>query len=165
MKFGAKVLLIGAGPTGLILAQLMKVRPVSCLGFEQKCPVLTLFQLGGAGHVTLAANKGIKMDIARKIEAADSYIDLERSNAAAQWAQIKKENPCKGSLPMSVYDLLNGLRKTASTSLPSALVLRRSRTTRSTTSLEEALCSFTESTRESAMVHWPPNKIFLDEIK
>jgi D-arabinitol dehydrogenase (NADP+) len=26
MPFGAKVLLIGAGPTGLILAQLMKVR-------------------------------------------------------------------------------------------------------------------------------------------
>lgn len=38
MPFGAKVLLIGAGPTGLILAQLMK--------------------MGGAGHITIAANKG-----------------------------------------------------------------------------------------------------------
>lgn len=38
MPFGAKVLLIGAGPTGLILAQLMKI--------------------GGAGHITIAANKG-----------------------------------------------------------------------------------------------------------
>jgi D-arabinitol dehydrogenase (NADP+) len=38
MPFGVKVLLIGAGPTGLILAQLMK--------------------MGGASHITVAANKG-----------------------------------------------------------------------------------------------------------
>lgn len=49
--------------------------------------------MGGAGHITIAANKGIKMDIARKVEAADAYIDLERENADAQWAQIKKDNP------------------------------------------------------------------------
>ncbi|KIR28070.1 hypothetical protein I307_02634 [Cryptococcus deuterogattii 99/473] len=60
MPFGARVLLIGAGPTGLILAQLMK--------------------MGGASHITIAANAGIKMDIARKVEAADEYIDLDRSN-------------------------------------------------------------------------------------
>ncbi|WVQ79105.1 chlorophyll synthesis pathway protein BchC [Cryptococcus sp. DSM 104549] len=73
MPFGAKVLLIGAGPTGLILAQLMKI--------------------GGASHVTIAANKGIKMDIARKVEAADAYIDLDRADAKAQWAKIKEDNP------------------------------------------------------------------------
>ncbi|WWC60306.1 chlorophyll synthesis pathway protein BchC [Kwoniella dejecticola CBS 10117] len=73
MPFGSKVLLIGAGPTGLILAQLMK--------------------LGGAAHITIAANKGIKMDIARKVDAADAYIDLDRKDAASQWAQIKKDNP------------------------------------------------------------------------
>ncbi|ODN76667.1 chlorophyll synthesis pathway protein BchC, variant [Cryptococcus amylolentus CBS 6039] len=73
MPFGAKVLLIGAGPTGLILAQLMR--------------------LGGASHVTIAANKGLKMDLARKVDAADSYIDLDRNDAANQWAQIKKDNP------------------------------------------------------------------------
>ncbi|WWD16500.1 chlorophyll synthesis pathway protein BchC [Kwoniella shandongensis] len=73
MPFGAKVLLIGAGPTGLILAQLMKI--------------------GGAGHITIAANKGIKMDIARKVEAADAYVDLDRNDAANQWAKLKEENP------------------------------------------------------------------------
>ncbi|TYJ59239.1 chlorophyll synthesis pathway protein BchC [Cryptococcus floricola] len=73
MPFGANVLLIGAGPTGLILAQLMR--------------------LGGASHVTIAANKGLKMDLARKVDAADSYIDLDRNDAANQWAQIKKDNP------------------------------------------------------------------------
>lgn len=73
MPFGAKVLLIGAGPTGLILAQLMKI--------------------GGAGHITIAANRGIKMDLARQLDAGDAYIDLDRKDALAQWAQIKTDNP------------------------------------------------------------------------
>ena len=52
--------------------------------------------MGGAGSVTIAANKGIKMDIARKVEAADHYIELERDRDAAkqQWAKLKEENPC-----------------------------------------------------------------------
>lgn len=73
MKPGSEVLLIGAGPTGLILAQLLK--------------------LNGASRVVLAANAGTKMQIARKVEAADEYIDLDRKEAKAQWAQIKKDNP------------------------------------------------------------------------
>ncbi|EFP94222.1 uncharacterized protein PGTG_22572 [Puccinia graminis f. sp. tritici CRL 75-36-700-3] len=72
-KPGSECLLIGAGPTGLILAQLLK--------------------LNGAQRVVLAANKGMKMDIARKIQAADEYIDLDRADAANQWAQLKKDNP------------------------------------------------------------------------
>jgi D-arabinitol dehydrogenase (NADP+) len=51
--------------------------------------------MGGAGHITIAANKGVKMDLARTVDAADAYIDLERANADAQWAQIKKDNPCE----------------------------------------------------------------------
>lgn len=72
-KVGSSVLMIGAGPTGLILSQLLK--------------------LNGALKVTLAANKGIKMDIAKKINAADEYIELDRQDAKAQWAQLKKDNP------------------------------------------------------------------------
>jgi threonine dehydrogenase-like Zn-dependent dehydrogenase len=53
------VLLLGAGPTGLILAQLLK--------------------LNGASRVVIAANKGIKMDIAKNLEAGDEYIELDRS--------------------------------------------------------------------------------------
>ena len=44
-------------------------------------------------QVTLAANKGIKMDIARKIDAADVYIDLDRKDADAQWQKIKDDHP------------------------------------------------------------------------
>nr|Q4R0J7.1 RecName: Full=D-arabinitol dehydrogenase 1; AltName: Full=NADP-dependent D-arabitol dehydrogenase [Uromyces viciae-fabae]CAH10835.1 major alcohol dehydrogenase [Uromyces viciae-fabae] len=72
-KPGSECLLIGAGPTGLMLAQLLK--------------------LNGAQRVVLAANKGMKMDIARKINAADEYIDLDRKDAANQWAQLKEDNP------------------------------------------------------------------------
>ena len=47
--------------------------------------------------MTIAANKGIKMDIARKVSAADHYLDLERDRDAAkkQWDQLKADNPCK----------------------------------------------------------------------
>jgi threonine dehydrogenase-like Zn-dependent dehydrogenase len=67
-----QVLMIGAGPTGLILSQLLKIN--------------------GASKVVLAANKGMKMDIARKLNAADVYIDLERDDnlAEKQWEGIKK---------------------------------------------------------------------------
>ncbi|KAI9511620.1 NADP+-dependent D-mannitol dehydrogenase [Russula earlei] len=70
---GVDVLLIGAGPTGLILAQLLK--------------------LNGASKVTLAANKGIKMDIAKQLDAADEYIELDRQNPERQWAKLKEDSP------------------------------------------------------------------------
>lgn len=70
---GVNVLLIGAGPTGLILSQLLKIN--------------------GASKVVLAANKGIKMDVAKELRAADVYIELDRENPGAQWEQIKKDHP------------------------------------------------------------------------
>lgn len=69
----AQVLLFGAGPTGLILAQLLK--------------------LNGASRVVIAANKGIKMDIAKKLDAADEYIELDRQNPGPQWQKLKDDNP------------------------------------------------------------------------
>lgn len=68
---GIEVLLLGAGPTGLILAQLLK--------------------LNGASKVVIAANKGMKMDIAKQLNAADVYIELDRKNPEAQWEQLKKD--------------------------------------------------------------------------
>lgn len=70
---GCDVLMMGAGPTGLILAQLLK--------------------LNGASKIVLAANKGMKMDIAKKLNAADVYIELDRKNPGAQWEQLKKVRP------------------------------------------------------------------------
>lgn len=70
---GIEVLLLGAGPTGLILAQLLK--------------------LNGASRVVIAANKGIKMDIAKQLDAADEYIELDRQHPDAQWQKLKDDNP------------------------------------------------------------------------
>ena len=70
---GVEVLLIGAGPTGLIFAQLLNLK--------------------GMSKVTLAANKGIKMDIAKQLDAAPEYVELGRQNLEHQWAKLKEDNP------------------------------------------------------------------------
>ncbi len=70
---GVEALIIGAGPTGLILAQMLR--------------------LNGAARVVIAANKGIKMDLAKQLDAGTEYIELDRENPQSQWEQLKKENP------------------------------------------------------------------------
>ncbi|KAG8911205.1 hypothetical protein FRC00_006899, partial [Tulasnella sp. 408] len=62
-----------SGPTGLMLAQLLK--------------------LNGAVRLVLAAPAGPKLDLAKKLEAADEYIALDRANSAAQLEELKKQNP------------------------------------------------------------------------
>lgn len=56
---------------GLILAQLLK--------------------LNGASKVVIAANKGIKTQIARQLDAADEYVELDRDDPASQWAKLKED--------------------------------------------------------------------------
>lgn len=125
-KPGSECLLIGAGPTGLILAQLLK--------------------LNGAQRVVLAANKGMKMDIARKIEAADEYIDLDRKDAAQQWAQLKKDNPYG-------FDVVVEATGVESIVNDSINYVRRGGTL-----LVYGVYD------NSARVSWSPTKIFVDEI-
>lgn len=70
---GVEVLVLGSGPTGLILAQLLK--------------------LNGASKVAIASNKGVKLDTARKLDAADVYYEVNRASPNATWDRIKAENP------------------------------------------------------------------------
>ncbi|KAG5643074.1 N-terminal acetyltransferase A complex catalytic subunit ard1 [Asterophora parasitica] len=70
---GVDALIIGAGPTGLILAQLLK--------------------LNGASKVVIAANKGIKTRIAQELECGDEYIELDRANPEPQWEELRRANP------------------------------------------------------------------------
>lgn len=70
---GVEVLLLGAGPTGLILAQLLR--------------------LNGASRVIVAANKGIKMDIAKNLNVADEYVELDRQKPEEQWKKLLESNP------------------------------------------------------------------------
>lgn len=121
------MLLLGAGPTGLILAQLLK--------------------LNGAHRVVIAANAGIKMDIAKQLHAADEYVELDRQNPGPQWEQLKQRN-------VHGFDIVveaTGVEKVAQDSIN---YVRRGGTLMVYGVYEN-----------KAMVHWPPAKIFGDEIK
>jgi D-arabinitol dehydrogenase (NADP+) len=124
---GIEVLLLGAGPTGLILAQLLK--------------------LNGASRVVIAANKGIKMDIAKDIDAGDEYIELDRQNPDAQWQKLKDDNP----YGFDVVVEATGVEKLAQESIN---YVRRGGT----------LMIYGVYNGE-ARVSWPPSKIFGDEIR
>ncbi|KIJ63173.1 hypothetical protein HYDPIDRAFT_113771 [Hydnomerulius pinastri MD-312] len=124
---GIEALVIGAGPTGLILAQLLK--------------------LNGASKVVIAANKGIKTKIAQELEAGDEYIELDRDDPAPQWEQIKKDNP----YGFDVVVEATGNEQVANDSIN---YVRRGGTL-----MIYGVYS------NAARVHWPPSKIFGDEIK
>lgn len=124
---GTEVLLLGAGPTGLILAQLLK--------------------LNGAARVVIAANKGIKTQIAKDLDCADEYIELDREDPAAQWAQIKKDNPYG-------FDVVVEATGVESIVQDSINYVRRGGTL-----LVYGVYN------DAARVSWPPSKIFADEIR
>ncbi|KAL2840255.1 NAD(P)-binding protein, partial [Aspergillus pseudodeflectus] len=72
-KMGSRVLLFGAGPTGLILAQLLR--------------------LNGGCHVVVCAPEGLKMELAKSLGAGDEYIGLSRQDPSAQFDKLKADNP------------------------------------------------------------------------
>lgn len=74
-QMGSKVLLFGAGPTGLMLAQLLR-------------------QNGGC-HIVLAAPGGLKMELAKSLDAADEYMELPREAqaAAARMDNLRIDHP------------------------------------------------------------------------
>lgn len=124
---GAEVLILGAGPTGLILSQLLK--------------------LNGASKVVIAANKGIKTQVAKDINASDVVIELDRENPDPQWTQIKEDYPFGFDIVVEA----TGSEKVASNAIH---YVRRGGT----------LMVYGVYAR-SAMVHWSPAKIFGDEIR
>jgi threonine dehydrogenase-like Zn-dependent dehydrogenase len=70
---GSSVLMLGAGPTGLMLTQMLR-------------------QNGGC-HVVVAAPEGLKMNLAKSLDAADEYVELSRKDPAPQFEKLKSENP------------------------------------------------------------------------
>jgi D-arabinitol dehydrogenase (NADP+) len=123
---GVDALVIGAGPTGLVLAQLLK--------------------LNGAARVTLAANKGIKTEIARKLNIADQLIELDRQDAATQWEKIKTDNPYG-------FDIVVEATGSEAVANDALNYVRRGGTL-----LVYGVYA------DEAKIHWPPAKIFRDEI-
>ncbi|EJF63842.1 NADP+-dependent D-mannitol dehydrogenase [Dichomitus squalens] len=124
---GVDALIIGAGPTGLILAQMLK--------------------LNGAHRVVVAANKGVKMDLAKELDAGTEYIELDRENPQAQWKRLKQDNP----YGFDVVVEATGMERVAQDSIN---YVRRGGT----------LMIYGVYSND-ALVHWPPSKIFVDEIR
>ncbi|KAG6836719.1 hypothetical protein H0H93_004563 [Arthromyces matolae] len=123
---GVEVLVIGAGPTGLLLAQLLK--------------------LNGASKVVIAANKGIKTRVAQELDCGDEYIELDRENPEAQWAELKKAYP----YGFDVVVEATGSEKIANDAIN---YVRRGGT----------LLVYGVYSKHD-LVHWSPAKIFGDEI-
>ncbi|CAK7204188.1 hypothetical protein SEUCBS139899_006942 [Sporothrix eucalyptigena] len=74
-RMGSSVLLFGAGPTGLMLAQMLREN--------------------GGSRTVIAAPAGMKMDLAKSLGAADEYVELPRDKdaAAAALAKLHTDNP------------------------------------------------------------------------
>jgi D-arabinitol dehydrogenase (NADP+) len=102
------------------------------------------------------------MDIARQVEAGDAYIDLDRANAADQWAQIKKENPRKYWLSSSKdwTDEVDGFDVVAEcTGVESIVNDAINYVARGGTLLVYGVYA------DNARVSWSPTQIFLNEIR
>jgi D-arabinitol dehydrogenase (NADP+) len=72
MKPGSDVLLFGAGPTGQVLAQLLK--------------------LNGAGRLVIAAPPGPKLELAGRL-AADEIVPIDRKNPDKHRNRLRELNP------------------------------------------------------------------------
>lgn len=120
---GVEALIIGAGPTGLILAQLLK--------------------LNGAVRVVVAANKGIKLDLAKSLDAGHEYIELDRESPDAQWEELKKKNPFGFDVVVKthppIHAVIHATSLTARLGRSRPLARRRSPMTPSTTFAAEVL--------------------------
>ncbi|EEH18961.2 chlorophyll synthesis pathway protein BchC [Paracoccidioides brasiliensis Pb03] len=125
-KMGSTVLMFGAGPTGLVLAQMLK--------------------LNGGCKVVIAAPEGLKMDLAKSLNAGDEYISLSRKDPSAQFAKLKADNPygfdivveATGSVKI-LEDAINYVRRGGKLVVYGVYAAKD-------------------------LVTWPPSKIFGDEI-
>ncbi|KAL9113258.1 MAG: hypothetical protein Q9227_002593 [Pyrenula ochraceoflavens] len=118
--------MLGAGPTGLMLAQLLR-------------------QNGGC-KLTIAAPSGLKMDAARRVNAADTYVELSREDSRPQYEMIRKENPYGFDVVVEATGALSVLQDSIS-------YVRKGGT----------LCVYGVY-RKGSEVSWPPERIFGDEI-
>ncbi|KAH7396097.1 L-threonine 3-dehydrogenase [Pyrenochaeta sp. MPI-SDFR-AT-0127] len=73
IEVGSRILLFGCGPTGILLAQLIR--------------------LNGAAHLTIASKGGPKLDLAKELQIADSYITISDDQPHMEIEALKSANP------------------------------------------------------------------------
>ncbi|KAK3075581.1 hypothetical protein LTR53_001019 [Teratosphaeriaceae sp. CCFEE 6253] len=72
-KVGSTVLLFGCGPTGMLLAQLLK--------------------LNGTANLTIASKPGPKLDLAKSLGIADSFVAISDDDAKSGMDALLQANP------------------------------------------------------------------------
>jgi D-arabinitol dehydrogenase (NADP+) len=88
---GAEALIIGAGPTGNSNKSILPKQDITYL--QLGLILAQLLKVNGASNVVIAANKSIKTQVAKDINAGDLVIELDRENPDPQWKQLKKDHP------------------------------------------------------------------------
>ncbi|KAI5288505.1 hypothetical protein KEM52_001130 [Ascosphaera acerosa] len=126
-RMDSEVLMFGAGPTGLVLAQMLR--------------------LNGGAKVTIAAPEGLKMQLARRLDAADEYVELSRKDSAPQLAALRRDHPYG-------FDVVVEATGSATILEDAIDYVRRGGT----------LCTYAVYNND-AKVSWKPTKIFGDEIR
>ncbi|KAK4130853.1 GroES-like protein [Trichocladium antarcticum] len=134
-------------------ATLIEPASCACHGLDKIRPRLgssmlaQLLRQNGCSQVTIAAPGGAKMDLARQLSAADTYVELSRTDPAAQFAQLKQDNA-------HGFDIV--IEATGSvTVLEDAIHYCR----RGGTLVVYGVYP------NAARVSWPPAKIFGDELR
>ncbi len=52
-----------------------------------------LLRQNGCSQVTIAAPEGLKMNLAKSLDAADTYVELSRKDNKPQLDKLKADNP------------------------------------------------------------------------
>ncbi|KAF4555900.1 Alcohol dehydrogenase GroES-like domain-containing protein 9 [Elsinoe fawcettii] len=73
LKAGSSALLFGCGPTGILLAQLMR--------------------MNGVAHLTIASKPGPKLDMARKMSVADAFVEIPNNSPQQTMSDLLSANP------------------------------------------------------------------------
>jgi len=106
-----------------------------------------LLKLNGASNVVIAANKGIKTQVAKDIDAGDVVIELDRENPDTQWQKLKEDYPFG-------FDVVVEATGSAKVATEAINYVRRG----------GSLMIYGVYSN-SAQVHWSPAKIFSEEIR
>jgi D-arabinitol dehydrogenase (NADP+) len=89
IEVGSRVLLFGCGPTGILLAQLIRMN-----GAAHVCEMLLHHLcIANRQQLTIASKGGPKLDLARKLKIADSYTTISDDHPNADVEALKSANP------------------------------------------------------------------------
>ncbi|EUC29162.1 hypothetical protein COCCADRAFT_29730 [Bipolaris zeicola 26-R-13] len=89
LEVGSRVLLFGCGPTGILLAQLIKMN-----GAAHACkPLPYPITIANQPQLTIASKAGPKLDLARSLAIADTFITISDDHAETDMQDLRAANP------------------------------------------------------------------------